>query len=180
MPADPEGDPVPEAAPPADPGVQDGPTPWDWVAIGLGAAALVRSNQGGGCSVGQPIICHDPVVVPHTVVVERVVTEAPLASEPQVDPVASTTSTSADALPRLQSGKQFELPGQGLGTSAGRVALKIGPVYVECRVDAWADAGFKATVPPVILAEDAPAELLVAASDGKPLVRLDVLLVPAS
>jgi hypothetical protein len=179
VPADPEGDPVPEAAPPADPGVQDGPTPWDWVAIGLGAAALVRLNEGGGCSVGQPMICHDPVVVPQTVVVERVVTE-PSSGVPAPGPSAEvpTVSSQESNLPRLESGKPFELPGNGLGASAGRVALKIGPVYAECRVDTWIDTGLKATVPPVVLAEAAPAELLVAGADGKPLVRLDVLVVP--
>lgn len=179
VPADPAPDPVPEGAPPPEPGVQDGPTPWDWVAIGLGAAALLRSHEGGACSVGQPIVCHDPVVVQQPVIIERVMTEVPAAPAATNDESVSPASKDASNLSRLEAGKSFELPGKGLGVAAGRVALKIGPVFVECRVDAWGDTGFKATVPPVVLAEAAVAELLAAAADGTPLVRMQVRLVPA-
>ncbi len=179
VPADPELDPVPDGAPPPEPGVQDGPTPWDWVAIGLGAAALLRSDRGGNCSVGQPIVCHDPVVVQQPVIIERVVTEAPSASAATNEESVPPASKDASNLPRLESGKSFELPGNRLGTTAGRVALKIGPVFAECRVDSWSDMGFKATVPPIVLAEAAVAELIAAAVDGTPLVRMDVRLVPA-
>lgn len=180
VPAEPDPDPVPEGAPPPEPGIQDGPTPWDWVAIGLGAAALMRSHEGGGCSVGQPIVCHDPVVVPQPVIIERVVTEVPAASAATKKESAPPAFKDGSNLPRLEPGKSFELPGKGLGVAAGRVALKIGPVFVECRVDAWSDTGFKATVPLVALAETAVAELLTAAADGTPLVRMDVLIVPTT
>jgi hypothetical protein len=95
-------------------------------------------------------------------------------------PVAIAKPDAAEDLAELVAGQGFELPARGLGVEPGRVAIKVGPIFVECRVDAWNDTGLAATVPEVALAEATPAELLAAAADGTPLVRMPVRLLPTA
>lgn len=163
-----------DPAPHPDANVDAGPTAWDWVAIGLSAAALARANQGGGGSVGYPIVCPTPSVV------EQFVAETPSpAGEPRAVGIPSIDTEAVDAdLPRIEVGKSFELPGNGLGDKPGRVALKIGSVFVECRVETWSTTGLKASVPRVVLDGPAAAEIIVAQANGALLAQLDAVVEP--
>jgi len=71
------------------------------------------------------------------------------------------------------------LPAKGLGTTRGRVAVKIGAVILECPVAAWSDAGFSATVAPVTLDAATKADLIVALADGTVAAKIPVELLPA-
>ncbi len=193
----------PDAAPPVDPvpPVADaGPTAWDWVAIGLAAAAFADglADRHGGCFTGNGIVIErplpqavpaDPLIVHH----EQVVAAQPIVGEQSIavaEPDAAATATVAAAtatateptpepLPQLRAGEAFELPAQGLGATPGRVAVSVGAVILECPVTAWTAAGLQATVPTATLAAATRADLIVALADGPVAAVVPVELLPA-
>ncbi len=193
----------PDAAPPVDPvpPVADaGPSAWDWVAIGLAAAAFADglADRHGGCFTGNGIVIErplpqavpaDPLIVHH----EQVVAAQPIVGEQSIavaEPDAAATATVAAAtatateptpepLPQLRAGEAFELPAQGLGATPGRVAVSVGAVILECPVTAWTAAGLQATVPTATLAAATRADLIVALADGTVAAVVPVELLPA-
>lgn len=195
-PADPAvpADPVPPVA-------DAGPTAWDWVAIGLAAAAFVdgRADRRGGCCPDSGVVIErplvqtvpaDPIIVHHEVVsatpapgVETVVNSEPVQpAGPLVEdsPAAdSATTASTEPLPQLRVGEGFQLPAKGLGGSQGRVAVKVGVVILECPVSVWNEAGLAATVPATTLEAATRADLIVALADGKVAAVVPVELLPA-
>jgi hypothetical protein len=192
------------ASPPVDgdPGAA-GPTAWDWVAIGLSAAALADSlaDRGGGFVNGgvvverpivqtvpvaetvvirdQPVVVHEePVVVPDEQVTVAEQPDVAAIGEPTV--VETPTPAAAQARAQIRVGTPFELPAKGLGAKAGRVAVKVGAVILECPVSNWHDGGLRATVADMMLAAATPADLIVALADGTVAARIPVDLLPAA
>jgi hypothetical protein len=191
----------------AEPGpavVDAGPTAWDWVAIGLAAAAFadgIVDRRNGGFGGGRGIVVERPIVqaVPaeppvvvaehsgpaRSVVSEEVVTtaEGALVAETRLDTTQTGVSVGApvaenDPLPQVWAGEGFELPARGLGGTPGKVAMKIGVVVLECPVTAWTDAGLRATVPPTTIASATRADLIVALADGSVAAVVPVELLP--
>ena len=191
----------------AEPGpavVDAGPTAWDWVAIGLAAAAFadgIVDRRNGGFGGGRGIVVERPIVqaVPaeppvvvaehsgpaRSVVIEEVVTtaEGALVAETRLDTTQTGVSVGApvaenDPLPQVWAGEGFELPARGLGGTPGKVAMKIGAVILECPVQAWTDAGLRATVPPTTIASATRADLIVALADGSVAAVVPVELLP--
>jgi len=172
--------------------VDAGPTPWDWVAIGLAAAAFadgIADRRTGGSGGGRGIVVEHPIVqaVPAEppVVVEEIVTAAEGApvAETRLDTTQTGVSVGEpvaenDPLPQVWAGEGFELPAQGLGGTPGKVAMKIGAVILECPVTAWTDAGLRATVPPTTIAAATRADLIVALADGSVAAVVPVELLP--
>lgn len=160
----------------------NGPTAWDWVAIGLSAAALADSlaHRHDGYYVNDGVVIDRPLVqtVPYTetVPLTETVTETIIIHE---EPLMVREQPLAEPLPQLRVGSAFELPAKGLGTTRGRVAVKIGAVILECPVAAWSDAGFSATVAPVTLDAATKADLIVALADGTVAAKIPVELLPA-
>lgn len=198
------GDGAPGADMPADPAppvVGPGPTAWDWVAIGLAAAAFVdgRTDRRGGCCPDSGVVIErplvqtvpaDPIIVHGEVVsatpapgVETVVISEPVQpAGPTVEdsPAAdSAIAAGTEPLPQLRVGEGFQLPAKGLGGSQGRVAVKVGVVILECPVTAWNEAGLAATVPATTLEAATRADLIVALADGKVAAVVPVELLPA-
>lgn len=165
---------------PAPPVVGAGPTAWDWVAIGLSAAAFVdgRGGRHGGGYAGEGLVIERPFVrtVPaEPVVIEETVTTA----ESAVVVGKPAASTQAESLPQLRVGEGFELPAQGLGGTQGRVAVKVGVVILECTVRTWTEAGLQATVPAATLDAATKADLIVARANGTVAAVVPVELLPA-
>jgi hypothetical protein len=190
-----------DPADPAPPVADAGPTAWDWVAIGLAAAAFAdgrADRHGGGCPGGGVVIERplvqtvpaDPIIVHGEVVsatpapgVETVVISEPVQpAGPTVEdsPAAdSAIAAGTEPLPQLRVGEGFQLPAKGLGGSQGRVAVKVGVVILECPVTAWNEAGLAATVPATTLEAATRADLIVALADGKVAAVVPVELLPA-
>lgn len=171
-------------------GNANGPTAWDWVAIGLSAAAFADTlaNGHGGSYVNERVVIDRPVIqtVPSSKSMvfdddQVVIREQPVMVEEAVVTRVETTPEPAIAapLPQLRAGAGFELPATGLGQARGRVAVKVGAVILECQVDAWTDAGFKATVAMVTLEAAMQANLIVALADGTVAATIPVELLPA-
>jgi hypothetical protein len=190
------GDGAPGADMPADPAppvVGPGPTAWDWVAIGLSAAAFADGLGGrhGGCYAGDGVVIERPFV--RTVPADPIVvySEPVAPAQPVVieETVATTESAvvvgkpaaavATEQLPQLRVGEGFELPARGLGGTKGRTAVKVGAVILECTVDAWTDAGLRATVPAATLDAATKADLIVALADGTVAAVVPVELLPA-
>jgi hypothetical protein len=190
------GDGAPGADMPADPAppvVGPGPTAWDWVAIGLSAAAFADGLGGrhGGCYAGDGVVIERPFV--RTVPADPIVvySEPVAPAQPVVieETVATTESAvvvgkpaaavATEQLPQLRVGEGFELPARGLGGTKGRTAVKVGAVILECTVDAWTDAGLRATVPAATLDTATKADLIVALADGTVAAVVPVELLPA-
>jgi len=188
-------------ADPAPPVADAGPTAWDWVAIGLAAAAFVdgRADRRGGFSPDSGVVIErplvqtvpaDPIIVHHEVVsatpapgVETVVISEPVhPAGPTVEDSAaadSATTASTEPLPQLRVGEGFQLPATGLGGSQGRVAVKVGVVILECPVSVWNETGLAAAVPATTLEAATRADLIVALADGKVAAVVPVELLPA-
>ena len=180
-------------ADPAPPVVGAGPTAWDWVAIGLSAAAFADGLGGrhGGCYAGEGLVIERPFVrtVPADPIVvysEPVAPAQPVVIEETVVPAPSAVvvgkpaaATQAEPLPQLRVGEGFELPAQGLGGAQGRVAVKVGVVILECAVRTWTEAGLQATVPAATLDAATKADLIVARADGTVAAVVPVELLPA-
>lgn len=178
---------------PAPPVVGAGPTAWDWVAIGLSAAAFVdgRGGRHGGCYVGDGLVIErpiartvpaDPLVVysePVAGVEPVVIEETRVTPESAVVVGKPAAATQAESLPQLRAGEGFELPAQGLGGAQGRVAVKVGVVILECAVRTWTEAGLQATVPAATLDAATKADLIVALADGTVAAVVPVELLPA-
>lgn len=178
---------------PAPPVVGAGPTAWDWVAIGLSAAAFVdgRGGRHGGCYVGDGVVIERPIARtvpadPLVVYSEPVAGVEPVVIEETVAPAESAVvvgkpaaATQAEPLPQLRVGEGFELPAQGLGGAQGRVAVKVGVVILECTVRTWTEAGLQATVPAATLDAATKADLIVALADGTVAAVVPVELLPA-
>lgn len=178
---------------PAPPVVGAGPTAWDWVAIGLSAAAFVdgRGGRHGGCYVGDGVVIERPIARtvpadPLVVYSEPVAGVEPVVIEETVAPAESAVvvgkpaaATQAEPLPQVRVGEGFELPAQGLGGAQGRVAVKVGVVILECTVRTWTEAGLQATVPAATLDAAAKADLIVALADGTVAAVVPVELLPA-
>jgi hypothetical protein len=191
----------------AEPGpavVDAGPTAWDWVAIGLAAAAFadgIADRRTGGSGGGRGIVVERPIVqaVPaeppvvvaepigpaRSVVIEEIVTtaEGALVAETRLDTTQTGVSVGEpvaenDPLPKVWAGEGFELPARGLGGTPGKVAMKIGVVILECPVTAWTDEGLRATVPPTTIASATRADLIVALADGSVAAVVPVELLP--
>jgi hypothetical protein len=190
------GDGAPGADMPADPAppvVGPGPTAWDWVAIGLSAAAFADGLGGrhGGCYAGDGVVIERPFVrtVPADPIVvysEPVAPAQPVVIEETVTTAESAVvvgnpaaATQAEPLPQLRAGEGFELPAQGLGGTQGRVAVKVGVVILECVVRTWTEAGLRATVPAATLDTATKADLIVALADGTVAAVVPVELLPA-
>ncbi|MFM7043344.1 MAG: hypothetical protein ACKO35_14300 [Planctomycetaceae bacterium] len=194
-------DPAPPAADPVPPVADAGPTAWDWVAIGLAAAAFadgLADRRGGfspdsGVVIERPLVQTvpaDPIIVHHEVVSATLVpgVETVVISEP-VQPVSPTvedspaadaaTTASTEPLPQLRVGEGFQLPATGLGGSQGRVAVKVGVVILECPVSVWNEAGLAATVPATTLEAATRADLIVALADGSVAAVVPVELLPS-
>jgi hypothetical protein len=191
-----------DPADPAPPVADAGPTAWDWVAIGLAAAAFAdgrADRHGGGCPGGGVVIERplvqtvpaDPIIVYDEAVT---VTPAPsgdaiVISEPgptaspadEDSPAAAESAVAAgpEPLPQLRAGEGFQLPAKGLGGKQGRVAVKIGVVILECPVTVWNEAGLEAAVPATTLEAAASADLIVALADGTIAAVVPVELLPA-
>lgn len=158
------------------------PTVWDWIAIGL----IFDGLRDRPChyvqdcvTVSQPVAY--PVETPsenHTVVEQNI----SLSEESSTE--ANTTATDSqdthEPLTQLQAGSTFQLPAKGLGEKEGRVAIRVGAVFVPCAVHDWNEEGFKATIGSVALAQATRAELLVLAASGEPAVILPIELLPGS
>lgn len=180
-------DPAPPAADPVSPVADAVPTAWDWVAIGLAAAAFAdgladrRQGSGGDAVVIErpivQVVPADPVVKEHTVSPQPVVSEETGAV---AETVSSIEEPAAKPLPQLRAGEGFHLPTMGLGRPQGRVAVKVGAVILECPVTAWNEAGIEATVPATTLAAATRADLIVALSDGKVAAVVPVEMLPAA
>ena len=191
-----------DPADPAPPVADAGPTAWDWVAIGLAAAAFAegRADRHGGCCPGGGVVIERPLVqtVPADpiVVYEEAVMVPPAASgetvvisEPEATArpavedspaaVESEVAAGPEPLPQLRVGEGFQLPAKGLGGPRGRVAVKIGVVILECPVTAWNEAGLEATVPATTLEAATRADLILALADGKVAAVMPVELLPA-
>jgi hypothetical protein len=197
--ADPADPAVP--ADPAPPVADAGPTAWDWVAIGLAAAAFadgLADRRGGfspdsGVVIERPLVQAvpaDPIIVHHEVVsatpapgVETVVISEPVQPVGPIvedSPAAdAATTASTEALPQLRVGEGFQLPATGLGGSQGRVAVKVGVVILECPVSVWNEAGLAATVPATTLEAATRADLIVALADGSVAAVVPVELLPS-
>jgi hypothetical protein len=193
-------------APEPGPAVVDaGPTAWDWVAIGLAAAAFadgIADRRSGGSGGGRGIVVERPIVqaVPaeplvvveehsgtaRSVVIEEIGTtaEGTLVAETRFDTTPTGVSVGEpvaenDPLPQVWAGEGFELAARGLGGTPGKLAMKIGAVILECPVQAWTDAGLRATVPPTTIASATRADLIVAFADGSVAAVVPVELLPA-
>jgi hypothetical protein len=193
-------------APEPGPAVVDaGPTAWDWVAIGLAAAAFadgIADRRSGGSGGGRGIVVERPIVqaVPaeplvvveehsgtaRSVVIEEIGTtaEGALVAETRFDTTPTGVSVGEpvaenDPLPQVWAGEGFELAARGLGGTPGKLAMKIGAVILECPVQAWTDAGLRATVPPTTIASATRADLIVAFADGSVAAVVPVELLPA-
>ena len=193
-------------APEPGPAVVDaGPTAWDWVAIGLAAAAFadgIADRRSGGSGEGRGIVVERPIVqaVPaeplvvveehsgtaRSVVIEEIGTtaEGALVAETRFDTTPTGVSVGEpvaenDPLPQVWAGEGFELAARGLGGTPGKLAMKIGAVILECPVQAWTDAGLRATVPPTTIASATRADLIVAFADGSVAAVVPVELLPA-
>ncbi|MFM8539816.1 MAG: hypothetical protein ACKOES_17355 [Planctomycetaceae bacterium] len=188
-------------ADPVPPVADAGPTAWDWVAIGLAAAAFadgLADRRGGfspdsGGVIERPLVQAvpaDPIIVHHEVVsatpapgVETVVISEPVQP---VGPIVedshaadAATTASTEPLPQLRVGEGFQLPATGLGGSQGRVAVKVGVVILECPVSVWNEAGLAATVPATTLEAATRADLIVARADGSVAAVVPVELLPS-
>jgi len=194
-----------DAAEPGPAVVDAGPTAWDWVAIGLAAAAFadgIADRRTGGSGGGRGIVVERPIVqaVPaeplvvveehsgtaRSVLIEEIGTtaEGALVAETHLDTTPTGVSVGEpvaenDPLPQVWAGEGFELPARGLGGTPGKVAMKIGAVILECPVQAWTDAGLRATVPPTTIASATRADLIVAFADGSVAAVVPVELLPA-
>jgi hypothetical protein len=190
-----------DPADPAPPVADAGPTAWDWVAIGLAAAAFAdgrADRHGGGCPGGGVVIERplaqtvpaDPIIVYDEAVTVTpapsgdavVISEpGPTASPADEDSPAAESAVAAgpEPLPQLRAGEGFQLPAKGLGGKQGRVAVRIGVVILECPVTAWNEAGLEAAVPATTLEAAARADLIVALADGTVAAVVPVELLPA-
>ena len=194
-----------DAAEPGPAVVDAGPTAWDWVAIGLAAAAFadgIADRRTGGSGGGRGIVVERPIVqaVPaepivvvdehsgpaRSVAIEEIVTtaEGALVAETRLETTQTGVSVGEpvaenDTLPQVWVGEGFELPARGLGGTPGKVAMKIGAVILECPVTAWTDAGLRATVPPTTIASATRADLIVAFADGGVAAVVPVELLPS-
>ena len=180
-------------ADPAPPAVGAGPTAWDWVAIGLSAAAFADGLGGrhGGCYAGDGVVIErpfvrtvpaDPIVVysePVAPALPVVIEETVTTAESAVVVGKPAAAAATEQLPQLRVGEGFELPARGLGGTKGRTAVKVGAVILECTVDAWTDAGLRATVPAATLDAATKADLIVALADGTVAAVVPVELLPA-
>lgn len=193
-----------DAAEPGPAVVDAGPTAWDWVAIGLAAAAFAdgfADRRTGGSGGGRGIVVERPIVqaVPaeplvvveehsgpaRSVMIEEIVTtaEGALVAETRLDTTQTGVSVGEpgaenDPLPQVWAGEGFELPARGLGGTPGKVAMKIGVVILQCPVTAWTDAGLRATVPTTTIVSATRAELIVAFADGSVAAVVPVELLP--
>lgn len=168
------GQPAPQGNRPQD---QVGPSAWDWVAIGISSAALWQAlanqaHQGNGAVLGPPVVVERPVIV------ERVVESTSVPAKHEPGKLLPEEDLAAE-LPTIRAGEFFEMPIRGVAGEAGRIAVKIGPVFFECTVEHWDATRIVAFMPSLLLEAATPGELFVALADGTPLARVAVRIVPA-
>ena len=80
--------------------------------------------------------------------------------------------------PVIYEGQTMTLPSEGLGSTAGRVSIRLGPIAAAANVISWGPEAVIFTTPRLGLTESAPAMLVISTTDGTTLGQLAIRFAP--